>query len=101
MRAVTLLLLLTFAAPAANEWKGKWFDLVARATALIATSRHLEDRLAEQGLRLRAETVAARVRAELAMDAAESAYQTGRDAEIAVEFARADELLKRLDRALH
>lgn len=101
MRSLALILLLAIPAPAADEWKGRWFDLVARATALISTSRHMEDRLAGQGLRLRAETVAARVRVEMAMDAAESAYESRRDAEIAAEFARADELLKRFERALH
>ena len=101
MRLLTLFFCLTLAAPAASEWKGKWFDLVARATALIETSRHLEARLSDQGLRLRTETVAARVRVEMAMDAAEAAYESGKDEEIRAEFARAEELLRRFDRALH
>lgn len=100
LRRVVVFLLMTATAPAADAWKGQWFDLVSRATALIETSKHLEDRLAGQGLKLRAETIAARVRVEMAMDAAEQAYERRAEAEIASEFSRADALLKRFERAL-
>lgn len=102
MRTLALLLLLSVpvSAASASEWKYRWFDMVSRATALIETSRHMEDRLANQGLKLRAETIAARVRVEMALDDAEDAYQRRNEQEMADTFPRAEAYIERLARAL-
>ncbi|MBI3471324.1 MAG: hypothetical protein HY013_08205 [Candidatus Solibacter usitatus] len=84
----------------AREAKIRFQNLTARASAMLDSIRTLEDRLHQQGLSLRADTVASRTRMELFMDEAEEELKAGRLKEARKAMSRAEGAIAKLETAM-
>lgn len=74
----------------ATETEARMQELTARAVAALETLDNMARRLRRQGLTLRPEVVAHRVRLESALDAAEAAIKENRDRDARRAIARGE-----------